>query len=354
MKRNGFKHHILKLLLGALVLSALITAYLFSTPIQLFAGELFTKLTFSKEVFTTLHLTKITLGLSFVTILYLTIRLASTKVKINNLIRRHKELLVRQHQEVGIIKGKLQSFEEQLQVQDIAKEKFLKIVTKDLKNPLLALKSYVYTLKTKEGNFSPWELTAYAASLEKSLNHLIAVLNNASLWSMVQNSFEPIQTDSININKMITYTLKLMKPTADKKHIALLKNIDCQVEVMSDAHMIEFILRNLISNAIKFSHDNSVVMVKMREEDGQFTISVKDQGIGMDEATISKLFTINEKSPAIDSRKPVQAGLGLMLCKEFTQKMGGTIEVHSRPNEGALFQVNLPKDIYQPSKIIRQ
>src|SRR5690554_6128564 len=204
MKRNGFKHHILKLLLGALVLSALITAYLFSTPIQLFAGELFTKLTFSKEVFTTLHLTKITLGLSFVTILYLAIRLASTKVKINNLIRRHKELLVRQHQEVGIIKGKLQSFEEQLQVQDIAKEKFLNIVTKDLKNPLLALKSYVYTLKTKEGNFSPWELTAYSTSLEKSLNHLIAVLNNASLWSMVQNSFEPIQTDSININKMIT------------------------------------------------------------------------------------------------------------------------------------------------------
>lgn len=353
MKRNNIKHHLFKLLLGSFILTILITAYLFSVPIQVFAGELFAQLAISKNFFTTLYLTKLALLLCFVSIVYLFAKLVFTKAKVNKLIRRHKKIFIKQYQEVSIIKEKLQAFEEQLQVQDIAKEKFLTIISKDLKNPLLALKSYAYTLKTKEGNFFPGELTTYAASLEKSLNHLIAVLNNASLWSMIQNSFEPIQTDSININKMIAYILRLMKPTADKKHIALLKNINCEVEVMSDAHMIEFILRNLISNAIKFSKENSVVMVKMREEEERFTISVRDQGIGMDEATLSKLFTINEKSHAIESKRPLEAGLGLMLCKEFAQKMGGTIEAQSSPNEGALFTVNLPKDVYQPSKIIR-
>src|SRR5690606_40664420 len=135
---------------------------------------------------------------------------------------------------------------------------------------------------------------------------------------------EANQTDSININKMIAYNLKLMKPTADKKKVALLKNINCEVIAMSDAHMVEFILRNVVSNAIKFSHENSAIILKLRNNDEVFTISIKDNGVGMDSATIAKLFTIDQQPNAIDSgSSPSHTGLSLMLCKEFIQKMGG-------------------------------
>lgn len=295
------------------------------------------------------------LGFSILAIVFLSIHLLIARRKIQKLLKAHKELLLQQHQEVALIKGKLHDYEEQIKTQGIAKEKFLSIISRDLRTPLLALKSYAYTLKTKEGHFMPWELASFSASLEKPLNHLITVLNNVSRWSMAQTNWEPTQTDSININKMIAYTLKLMKPSADKKKIALLKNINCEVVAMSDAHMIEFILRNIVSNAIKFSHENSAIILKLRENDDIFTISIKDNGVGMDTETVAKLFTIERKPNAIDSNSsPSHTGLSLMLCKEFVQKMGGTLEVKSEINEGSTFTISLPKKVYQPLQTIKQ
>lgn len=295
------------------------------------------------------------LGLSFLVIAFLTVHVVMSRLKIRKLLKAHKELLLQQYQEVALIKNKLHDYEEQIKNQGIAKEKFLSIISRDLRTPLLALKSYAYTLKTKEGNFMPWELASFSASLEKPLNHLITVLNNVSRWSMAQSNWEPIQTDNININKMIAYTLKLMKPSADKKKIALLKNINCEVVAMSDAHMIEFILRNIVSNAIKFSHENSAIILKLRDNDDAFSVSIKDNGIGMDLATVAKLFTIDHKPNAIDSSNssPSHTGLSLMLCKEFVQKMGGTLEVKSEMNEGSTFTINLPKKVYQPLQTLK-
>lgn len=308
-----------------------------------------------QALYATLSPLSLLLGCSILAITFLSIHLLIARKKIRKLLKAHKELLLQQHQEVALIKGKLQDYEEQIKNQGIVKEKFLSIISRDLRTPLLALKSYAYTLKTKEGNFMPWELASFSASLEKPLNHLITVLNNVSRWSMAQTNWEPIQTDSININKMIAYTLKLMKPSADKKKIALLKNINCEVVAMSDAHMIEFILRNIVSNAIKFSHENSAIILKLRENDDVFTISIKDNGVGMDPDTVSKLFTIGHKPNAIDSSSsPSHTGLSLMLCKEFVQKMGGTLEVKSEVNEGSTFTISLPKKVYQPLQAIKQ
>ena len=151
---------------------------------------------------------------------------------------------------------------------------------------------------------------------------------------------------------MIAYTFRVMKPAADKKCIALIKNINCKVEVMGDAHMIEFILRNLISNAIKFSHEESVVMVKLRVEDENLIFSVKDQGIGMNEEMLANLFTFNAKAVVNNVGNDLEKGLSLVLCKEFLQKMGGSIEVKSKPDEGSLFTISLPKNIHQSLRVL--
>src|SRR5690606_11904893 len=279
-------------------------------------------------------------------ILVLFFILISSRIRQKQLLKAQTDLIQKQNIELSVLQNKLTISENKIKLQDVAQEKFVSIISKDLKNPLLALKSYAYTLKSKDGNIHPWELNNYAVSLEKSLNHLIGILNNVSRWTMVQNSLQPSQVDSINLNTMIAYTFRLMKPSADKKSIALLKNINCKGEVMGDAHMIEFVLRNLISNAIKFSLEDSVVMVKLRNEEKNLVVSIKDQGVGMDEETLATLFTINEAVIANDSRSSHEKGLSLVLCKEFLQKMGGSIEVKSRPNEGSLFTVSLPKNIH--------
>lgn len=349
------KKHRFVYIAGAIIALTFLATYI-HTSVPQTTAQWFALLPFFQwqEFYSSVSSFELLLVFSLVAISLLSIHLIIARKKVKKLLKAHKELLLQQHQEVALIKDKLQDYEEQIKNQGIAKEKFLSIISRDLRTPLLALKSYAYTLKTKEGNFMPWELASFSASLEKPLNHLITVLNNVSRWSMAQSNWEPIQTDSININKMITYTLRLMKASADKKKIALLKNINCEVVAMSDAHMIEFILRNLISNAIKFSHENSAIILKLRENDESFTISVKDNGIGMDGTTVSKLFTIDSQPNAIDSNSPSHTGLSLMLCKEFVQKMGGTLEVQSEVNEGSTFIISLPKKVYQPLKILRQ
>lgn len=350
------KKHRFAYIAGAIFALTFIATYTYA-PISQASVEWFTIIPLLKlqAIYTPLSPFEVLLGFSFVAVTLLTIHLVIARIKIKKLLKAHKELLLQQHQEVALIKGKLEDYEEQIKNQGIAKEKFLSIISRDLRTPLLALKSYAYTLKTKEGNFMPWELASFSASLEKPLNHLITVLNNVSRWSMAQSNWEPIQTDNININKMIAYTLKLMKPSADKKKIALLKNINCEVVAMSDAHMIEFILRNIVSNAIKFSHENSAIILKLRDNDDAFSVSIKDNGIGMDLATVAKLFTIDHKPNAIDSSNssPSHTGLSLMLCKEFVQKMGGTLEVKSEMNEGSTFTINLPKKVYQPLQTLK-
>lgn len=350
------KKHRFAFIASAIFASTLLAMYILAPIFQATVEWFYVSLKNASTLATSFSSAALLLGLCLVAITFLITHLVIARRKIKKLLKAHKEVLLQQHQEVALIKDKLQDYEEQIKNQGIAKEKFLSIISRDLRTPLLALKSYAYTLKTKDGNFMPWELASFSASLEKPLNHLITVLNNVSRWSMAQTNWEPVQTDSININKMIAYTLKLMKPTADKKKVALLKNINCEVIAMSDAHMVEFILRNIVSNAIKFSHENSAIILKLRENDEVFTISVKDNGIGMDSDTVSKLFTIDQKPNAIDlnSSSPSHTGLSLMLCKEFVQKMGGTLEVQSQINEGSTFTISLPKKVYQPLQTIKQ
>ena len=293
MRKRANRPPLFSLLLGILLLMVPVTIYNF-LPLFKFFKSAFIDYSYllSLDFYATPSNIISLLTISVCTIAILSVLLACSHQKSKNILKGHKELIKRQHQELGLIKADLNACKEELRLQNTAKEKLLSIVAKDLNKPLLALKSFAYTLKTKEGNFSPWEVSSYAASMEKSLNYLVSVLNNVSRWSMVQNPLPPSQLDNINVNKMIAYTLHLMQSSANKKRIALLKNINCKVEIMGDAHMIEFILRNLMSNAIKFSNKGSVVMVKLRADEETFSISVKDQGIGMDEQKINQLFKI--------------------------------------------------------------
>lgn len=354
MSNSGNRPHMFSVLLGILMVIVSITVYNF-LPLLKFFKSSFVKYSYllSADFYATPNNVISLFIISICTIVILTVLLLYVQNKSKKILKGHKELIKRQHQELGLINADLNSCKEELRLQNTAKEKLLSIVAKDLNKPLLALKSFAYTLKTKEGNFSPWELSTYAASLDKSLNYLVGVLNNVSRWSMVQNPLPPSQLDNININRMIAYTLYLMQSTASKKNIVLLKNINCKVEIMGDAHMIEFILRNLVSNAIKFSNKGSVVMVKLRADEDTLCISVKDQGIGMSESKIAQLFNIDEKVNAQENHDQTQSGLGLVLCNEFVQKMGGDIHIASTPNEGSLFTVTLPKHVCTPSSRVK-
>ena len=354
MRKKADQPPVFSILLGILLLIIPLTVYNF-LPLLKFFKNAFVNYSYllSLDFYATPNNVISLFIISVCLIAILSVSLIFTARKSKRILKGHKELIKRQHQELALINADLSACKEELRLQNTAKEKLLSIVAKDLNKPLLALKSFAYTLKTKEGNFSPWEVSSYAASLGKSLNYLVGVLNNVSRWSMVQNPLPPSQLDNINVNKMIAYTLHLMQSTANKKNIALLKNINCKVEIMGDAHMIEFILRNLVSNAIKFSNKGSVIMVKLRADEETFSISVKDQGIGMAETKINQLFNIDEKANAQKNNDHTQAGLGLVLCNEFLQKMGGTINIVSKPNEGSLFTVTLPKNVYSGSSRVK-
>jgi len=137
----------------------------------------------------------------------------------------------------------------------------------------------------------------------------------------------------------------MLNERATEKNIELLKSFDDNLTIVADKNMIKTILRNLISNAIKFTSKNGKVEIKAIIEDGQVVISVSDNGIGMTKETIAKLFRLDANLSTRGTENEKGTGLGLFLCREFIEKHNGKIIVESEKDKGSLFKIVFPADI---------
>ncbi|MCQ2251399.1 MAG: HAMP domain-containing histidine kinase [Bacteroidales bacterium] len=242
-----------------------------------------------------------------------------------------------------------------LRTSNASKDKFLSIVAHDLKNPISSLKalSDIYAEDARHKNDSHYlELTQMMNSCISSVYRL---LDNLLTWARSQNGsikYEPLMLSPQDLaSKLCDYSCAICKP----------KNITLNVQVVSDAaifadiHMVETILRNLVTNSVKFSFPDSAVDVVF-DSDADFSIiRVKDHGVGMSKDTLGKLFHIDEVCSTSGTNNESGTGLGLLICYEFVNKHGGHISVSSEEGVGTTFSVFLPykqkteDDITSPS-----
>ena len=230
---------------------------------------------------------------------------------------------------------------------NVTKNKFFSIIAHDLKNPIASLAKLSEVLDADYRNNKTDFLEEDIQMLEVSAKHINKLLEDLLVWTRSQMNaitYNPINT---SLSKIITNCINYLNVQAMAKNITLQLTAD-EYMVNCDVNMIHTILRNLISNAIKFSFKDSTieVIVSVYNEDNNFVqVAVKDAGVGMEESSMNKLFKIDEKIVSSKGTSDESGtGLGLILCKEFIDKHNCKIWVESEINKGTTFFFTLPKE----------
>ncbi len=229
-----------------------------------------------------------------------------------------------------------------------SKDRFFSIIAHDLKNPFNIIIGFSEILNEEIKANDVARINEYANNINTSAIQTLRLLENLLEWASSQSgkiSFNPLP---ISIMELLDEELKMAKDMAIAKNIELIKTYSEDATIVADRNMVKTILRNLISNAIKFTRRNGMIEVKAGIIGNQLEISVRDSGIGMTKEIMKKLFRIDADISTRGTEDEKGTGLGLFLCKDFVEKHGGKIWVESESGKGSVFSFSLPSEIYIP------
>ena len=168
------------------------------------------------------------------------------------------------------------------------------------------------------------------------------LLDNLLNWSRAQTGRISIEPTGLDIHDSVESVFSLYKGNSLEKNLVMLNKVKPGTQAYGDANMVPTILRNLISNAIKFTKPRGKITVSAKSQGGFLDIYVSDTGIGIPEDMHEKLFRIDENATRTGTANEEGTGLGLVLCKEFAEKNNGSINVKSKPDKGSTFILRLP------------
>jgi len=218
------------------------------------------------------------------------------------------------------------------------KDKIFSIISHDLKSPISTLAGLLQVLKLK--SLSDAEKNKVVVNLEIALKATKILLDNMLAWS-VKSDRKTIETEELSIREVVDEVLSLFEFQAESKNINLRNLVEGNYYFYANKNMIQLVLRNLVSNSIKFTPKNGLVEVGMRPDVPNLSLYIKDTGIGMSQDVIHKLFKSNVHTSTRGTENEKGTGLGLKLCKEFIEKMNGSITVESHPGHGTTFTILL-------------
>jgi signal transduction histidine kinase/Flp pilus assembly protein TadD len=223
------------------------------------------------------------------------------------------------------------------------KDKLFSIIAHDLKNPLhslFGLNDYLFSNFT---TIDEEERVSLIGKMDTAGKQILKLLENLLYWSRSQIGAIDFSPQMNNLYEMVEDTISVLSEIAQRKEISIENNISRNVAVYCDSEMIKTVLRNLISNSIKFTNRNGLIIINLSETKTRWKISVVDNGVGMDSTTVDSLFKIDSINTLRGTEDEKGTGLGLILCKDFIEKHNGTIEIESLLNEGTTITVIIPK-----------
>ncbi|MCP5500136.1 MAG: hybrid sensor histidine kinase/response regulator [Leptospiraceae bacterium] len=255
-----------------------------------------------------------------------------------------KELLARVKTHIEIRKQKylLQQHQDELQRLNHSKDKFFSIIAHDLKAPFNSIISYGRRLENQMKYCDNESCKSYIESINKSSKTTFQLLENLLIWARTQTGRIQFEITNLNLLPVMIDSLSMAKMQADVKEIILEYNIPKECRVLVDKNSIWTVIRNLLSNAIKFTPRGGRIYVDLSSKEKEATLLIRDTGIGISKDDINKLFKIDSSFSKRGTEEETGSGLGLILCKEFTEKNGGKIFVNSTEGEGSSFTVVLP------------
>lgn len=239
------------------------------------------------------------------------------------------------------INEELEQQQNKLEEMNSVKDKMLAIIAHDLRSPMASMQGMLDLVE--EGDLTKSEIGEIASELKLSISQNISMMDNLLIWAREQMSGLELNIQAVNAWEVVNEVYTNFEFQASAKGINLENKVAKDLKVTTDLNLLKIIIRNLISNSIKFSQEGDEVIVRSRNEDNEKIIfEVADTGIGISKDEQEKLFNWESKSRS-GTQNEKGSGLGLQLCKEFVEKLGGDINFESTEGEGTIFQFSLPR-----------
>jgi len=233
---------------------------------------------------------------------------------------------------------------ELLQTTNAEKDKFFSIIAHDLRSPLSAFVAATQILAEEIQTMNMEEIREITQNLKTSASNIYTLLENLLEWSRLKRGGMDFIPEKLNLKEKIESCIDVLTESARKKRIELTFSIPDEMEVFADNHMIDAVIRNLVSNSVKFTPAGGKINVAAVYSNNHFIeIKISDSGIGMTPELKNKLFMINEKTSRNGTEGELSTGLGLLLCKEFIEKHNGKIWVESEVGAGSIFSFTIPE-----------
>lgn len=223
-----------------------------------------------------------------------------------------------------------------------AKDKFFSIIAHDLKGPFNSIIGFSDLLLDRIREEDYEEIEKYATIIQNSSRRAMDLIMNLMEWSRSQTGRLDFNPENIDIVALIKTIAQLLNDSAQQKSIVLYTEMPGKTMVFVDKAMMGTVLRNLISNAIKFTNPGGEIVISVNQTSEKVIVTVADNGVGIRADAINKLFVIEKSYSTIGTKDEKGTGLGLILCKEFIEKHGGTIWVESEFGKGSKFHFTIP------------
>ncbi|MBI9073554.1 MAG: hybrid sensor histidine kinase/response regulator [Melioribacteraceae bacterium] len=223
-----------------------------------------------------------------------------------------------------------------------SKDRLFSILSHDLRSPFMSLNGFSELLVSSVDNFTKDEIKEIADKILLTGQNTFRLLEDILKWANLQKNNIKLELEKFNLSENIDSLFILFKEHAANKKIKLINNVDKNAVFYSDKNALSTVLRNLLSNAIKFSYSNSNILIDLERNEKFLKLSVTDSGVGIPEADIIKLFRIDEIVTREGTYGESGTGLGLIICKDLVEKMGGKIWAVSEDNKGSVFSIIIP------------
>jgi len=256
--------------------------------------------------------------------------------------KRTNQMLAERNLQISNAVQKLSESEAELQKMNMSKDRIFSVVAHDLRNPVAAVTGFSELLYDNFDQFPVETQKEYLLQVLQGTQRIQNLLENLLIWARAQMKAVKYQPEILRVKGLVDDCVKEMKANLDHKKVDCLINVNQNCVIYADKPMIHIVLRNLIINAVKFSFPGGKIRITSGIEQNNCSISVSDEGIGIQPEIQEKLFKSNEVVTTPGTTGESGSGLGLVICKEFLERNQGSIRVESEPGNGSSFTIELP------------
>lgn len=238
-------------------------------------------------------------------------------------------------------KNEIEKKKNELEISNATKNKFFRIIAHDLRNPISTVVNTTGLIVSNIQEFDKERTKYFVEELNKLSLTTYNLLENLLDWSTSQMGEIKYNPKILELSSIIAENIELVKSKIESKNIDLHVDVGEDIRILADSNMIYTIIRNLISNAVKFTHDNGKIAIEAELKDDFCYLSVSDNGLGISDENLKNLFKIEKDVRTLGTRNERGSGLGLILCKEFVELNGGKIFVESELGKGSKFTISI-------------